>query len=165
MVSADSDVGVLVVEWNIGDNWSPELIHTSTSVGVLVELSDDTLWNVDGGNLIVHVLWDQVVISKSGVLVIGEALLSSVLSEVLHDASSLIGGDNLEGAVPIVVSWWDITGESLIVVSEKTFVISVLVHRELDLLSDLDGRDDIVEAGKRDNLGVLVCTWGKTVFN
>lgn len=166
MVFADSDVGVLVVEWNVDGDWSPELIHMSTSAGVLPHSGDNVLWNIDGGDLVVHALWNQVVISESSLLVVGEALRSSLLSVVLKDAGSLIGGDDLQGA-DLIVDWgWDITVESWCEVSEHTLVEAVLVEGELDLLSDMDGGGDVVEVGEElDDLGVDWILGSKTVGN
>jgi hypothetical protein len=166
VVSADSDVGVLVVEWNVDGDWSPELIHTSTSVGVLPHSGDNVLWDIDGGDLVVHTLWDQVVVSESGALVVGEALRSSLLSVVLEDAGSLIGGDDLQGA-DLIVEWgWDITVEAWCEVSEHTLVEAVLVEGELDLLSDMDGGGDVVEVGEElDDLGVGWSLGSKAVGN
>lgn len=109
---ADSDVRVLVVEWNVDGDWSPELVHTSASVVVLPQSGDNVFWDGDGGNHVVHFLWDQVVVSPSSVLVVGEALLSSLLSEMLEEADSLIGGDDLQGASLVIEVSWNITMET-----------------------------------------------------
>lgn len=95
MVSANLDGGVLVVEGNVSGDWSPVLVHSALVETVLPHSDDDTLWDVDGGDFIVHVVWDQVVDSESSVLIVGVALLSSLLTEVLKDASSFVSGDDL----------------------------------------------------------------------
>lgn len=148
MVSANLDGGVLVVECNVSGDWSPVLVHAALVESVLPHSDDDTLWDVDGGDFIVHVVWDQVVDSESSVLVVGVALLSSLLAEVLRDASSFVSGDDLGGAVLVVES--DVTFKSIMVGVCSTMVDVMLIHGHLNFISDLDGGNDVVPGTTED---------------
>lgn len=160
MILADSEEGVLVVLWNVGLSWSPELVIESTGVGVLVELEDDTLWDVDGGDHVVQVIWHQVESSLSGFLVIGEALRSSAGVVVIEDASSLLGNSELHGGGLIVDEGWNLTLVTWVKVSQPSVVDSVLEESQSDLLSNLYGGGDVVELlEESNNLHVSWVIW------
>jgi len=146
VILADSEVGVLVVLWNVGLGWSPELVIESTGVGMLVESEDDTLWDIHGGDHVVQVLWHQVDARLSGLLVVGEALSSSTDVVVVEDAGSLGGNGDLHGGGLIVDEGWDLTLVTWVEVGQPSVVESVLEEGQSDMLSDLDGGGFVVQS-------------------
>jgi len=141
---ADSEERVLVLLWNVGLGWSPELVIESTGVGVLVELEDDTLWDIDRGDLVSQVNWPQVLLELSGLLIVWEALSSSLEVEVLEDAGGLLGNGQLEGGGLIVHVGVDLTLVTWVVVGQPSIMGVVLEESHSDVLSDLDGGGFVV---------------------